>query len=158
MPESEIIKTYGNRVRVRACGLCWEGNSLLLIDHQHLGQEHFWAPPGGGVDFGTSARETLVKEFEEETGLIVTAGNHLFTCEFIHPPFHAIELFFEVQVKGGTLKTGADPETRALVIGNVQFIDFAALSNLPANQRHGIFNMAATVQEIRSLQGFIPLL
>ncbi len=30
--------------------------------------------------------------------------------EFINEPLHALELFFEVEVIGGELKTGSDPE------------------------------------------------
>jgi 8-oxo-dGTP diphosphatase len=156
--EKELEAVYGHKVRVRACGLCWQRDSLLLIDHQYLGTPHFWAPPGGGIDFGESARGTLVREFKEETDLTVTIGKHLFTCEFIRPPLHSIELFFEVHVSDGLLKKGFDPETKLPVIGELTYVDFNFIRQLPITHRHGVFNVASSANELRKLHGYIQLL
>src|SRR6478735_2451882 len=91
---SEITQKYGNRVRLRACGLCWRGNALLMVNHKFLTSGDFWAPPGGGVEFGQPSQEALAREFKEETNVTIAAGSLLFTCEFIKPPLHAVELFF----------------------------------------------------------------
>jgi 8-oxo-dGTP diphosphatase len=156
--EKELEVVYGHKVRVRACGLCWRGDSLLLIDHHHLGSTHFWAPPGGGIELGASARDTLVREFKEETGLTVTVGTYLFTCEFIRHPLHAIELFFEVHVSDGLLKKGSDPETKLQVIGDIAYLNFESIQQLPDTERHGVFDLASTASEIRKLNGYIQLL
>jgi len=156
--EKELEEIYGNKVRVRACGLCWQDDSLLLIDHQYLGTAHFWSPPGGGVEQGMSAGGTLIKEFKEETGLTITVGNYLFTCEFIRTPLHAIELFFEVFVEDGFLKTGSDPENKLRVIGEAAYKNFDFIRQLPVQEKHGIFNVAVTSADLRNLQGYIQLL
>ena len=102
----EIAEIYGNRVRIRVCGLCWQEGSLLLIKHK-MGPEGFWAPPGGGLEYGESLEDTLRREFLEETGLDVVSEKFLFGCEFIKPPLHAVELFFNVRIVGGKLKKWA---------------------------------------------------
>src|SRR5687767_8644102 len=99
--DAELAKIYGNKVRVRACGICWKDDRLLLVNHKGITSSDFWAPPGGGVDFEESIETTLKKEFEEETGLIIKPGDFLFGCELIQKPIHAVELFFETQITGG---------------------------------------------------------
>ncbi len=156
--EKELEAVYGHKVRVRACGLCWQGDSLLLIDHQHLGSTHFWASPGGGIEPGVSARDTLVREFKEETGLTITVGAYLFTCEFIRHPLHAIELFFEVKCIAGELQKGTDPETSLQVVGEIGYRDFEFIRQLSGSDRHGVFNLASTAEQLRNLRGYLQLL
>ena len=73
----EIAEIYGNRVRIRVCGLCWQDDSLLLIKHG-MGPGGFWAPPGGGVELNEPLEVTLRREFLEETGLDVIPGKFIF--------------------------------------------------------------------------------
>jgi 8-oxo-dGTP diphosphatase len=81
--EKAIAKVYGNKVRVRACGIVIRDNSLLMVNHLGLTKGNFWCPPGGGVEFGQSVEDTLIKEFLEETGLNIRCGQFLFGCEYI---------------------------------------------------------------------------
>lgn len=156
--EPEIKATYGNKIRVRACGLCWKDNALLLVNHHHLGPAHFWAPPGGGVELWTSAEQTVKREFLEETGLEVEVGEFQFAAEFIREPLHAIELFFLVTITGGALQKGRDPETKLQLIKEVAFKNFETILSLPAQQRHGIFEHVRTPSDLRNLRGYIRLL
>lgn len=147
-----IANIYGNRVRVRVCGLCYDGDALLLVNHQSLGKADFWAPPGGGVDFGLSIAETLKKEFLEETNLTIDVGPFAFGCEFIHPPLHAIELFFHVSRLSGTLQKGYDPELQ--IIKEVAFLTPQQILALPAEQLHGVFTKHASEGKLQNLVGF----
>src|SRR5690242_2543620 len=112
--DGEVAKIYGKKVRVRACGICWKGDTLLLVNHKGLSSPNFWAPPGGGVEFGESLEACLTKEFLEETGLKITTGKFKFGCEFIQDPLHSIELFFDVEIVGGKLQVGEDPEIQII--------------------------------------------
>ncbi|NBP71070.1 MAG: NUDIX domain-containing protein [Cytophagia bacterium] len=156
--DKELEQVYGHRLRVRVCGLCWQEDRLLLLDHQHLGTEHFWAPPGGGVDYEAGAEDCLVKEFQEETGLHVKVGDFLFATEFIKPPLHAIELFFEVHIKSGNLRLGHDPETKLNILRSVAFKHYEEILAMPPNHRHGVFEMARSPFELRKLRGYRRLL
>ena len=153
--DTGIKNTYGNKVRLRACGICWKNNSLLLVNHKGITATHFWAPPGGGVEFGESVNDCLKKEFLEETGLAISTGKFLFACEFIHTPLHAIELFFSVSVVGGSLKKGNDPELA--IIEDVKFLSAAQLLKIPANELHGIFNFIQTPGDLNTLNGFFRI-
>lgn len=102
---------YGNRIRVRVCGVCIENGQILLVCHRPiLGKNDYWCPPGGGVDEGETAEETLRREFLEETGLKIKVGRLLLTKEFVQAPLHAVELYFSVKILSGNLIKGHDPE------------------------------------------------
>jgi 8-oxo-dGTP diphosphatase len=150
--DAQVARVYGNKVRIRACGLCWENDRLLMVNHKGITDTDFWCPPGGGVEFGQSIEETLAKEFMEETGLNITAGRFLFACEFIEKPIHSVELFFEVTAVGGKLKTGVDPEIQ--IIDDVRYIEFAEIRNLPQKEVHGIFRLTERPDSLKNLSGF----
>ena len=147
----EIAEIYGNRVRIRVCGLCWQEGSLLLIKHK-MGPEGFWAPPGGGLEYGESLEDTLRREFLEETGLDVVSEKFLFGCEFIKPPLHAVELFFNVRIVGGKLKNGHDPEIQ--IIEKVQFLTQQEIEKIQKESLHSIINRFQNLEALRQLTGF----
>lgn len=115
--KDSIIQNFGNRVRVRVCGVLIENGKVLLLNHKGLGDSGFlWLPPGGGVDFGETISETLQREFLEETNLEVKLTAFLIFREFVKPPLHAIELYFRVNRVGGKLRLGTDPDASEQII------------------------------------------
>ncbi len=153
---SEIMEKYGNQVRLRVCGLCWQADSLLMVNHSQLTKGDFWAPPGGGIEFGQSAPEALAREFLEETSIYITPGRQLFTCEFLSPPLHAVELFFEALYERGNPNIGIDPESTPnnQIIKEVRYLDFHAIMSIPVAERHGIFRLVKTADDLKKLTGF----
>ncbi|MBO6536314.1 MAG: NUDIX domain-containing protein [Balneolaceae bacterium] len=102
---------YAGYIRYRVGGILEENGNLLLVKlPSPITNEDIWIPPGGGVDFGESAPEALVREFKEETGLSVSVRELLHINEIIFKDFHVIEHFFKVQRVGGKLALGLDPE------------------------------------------------
>jgi len=155
MPDQEVTETFGHRVRLRVCGICAEGNHVLLVNHRGVGPlENFWMPPGGGVHFGESAPEALQREFREETGLAVRVGNLMFVNEFIGPPLHAVELFFRVYAVGGRLRTGTDPEVTQQLITGVSYLSFPQIKNLEAAAVHNLFRYCKDLPELLRLSGY----
>ena len=159
MMDKSVQEIYGNRVRIRVCGLHWEGDRMLLVNHRGIYKHDFWAPPGGGVEFGQSAEFTLIREFREETGLNITVGNLQFVCEFIQPPLHAIELFFDVTATGGRPFTGTDPEMdgKEQIIREVKYLAESEVRSLPVRYKHGLFKVAKTIEKVRSLKGYFKI-
>ena len=158
MPKT-IQNLYGNKVRTRICGICVNDDGMLLVNHRGLSTGDFWAPPGGGIEYNESCHQALERELNEETGLSITVNGLLFVCEYIEPPLHAIELFFEVTANGGQLKRGIDPEmnSKDQIIADVQFLTWQKIKELPPNQLHGIFKYVADPIKIRDLRGYFKL-
>ncbi|GIV38357.1 MAG: hypothetical protein KatS3mg033_0157 [Thermonema sp.] len=152
----EVVDTFGNRLRVRCCGLLFHDNRLLLIRHRMGEGRYLWTPPGGGMLFGEAAGDCLKREFEEECGLAVTPRRFLFVHELLLPPLHGIELFFEVtpaQALPQTLQPGHDPEVSTPIIDQLAFFDDMQLSRLPHEQRHPLLRRFS-LQQIPDLQGY----
>jgi 8-oxo-dGTP diphosphatase len=152
-----VHEFYGNRLRARTCGLYVEDDRLLLVNHDGLGKDNFWSPPGGGVEFGESLSECLTREFHEETGLEVIAKEFLFLSEFIAPPLHAIEFFFLVKKTGGQLKTGKDPEMNYQIIKEIRFVSWSEIKTMSPESLHGIFKKVPEPSKIMDLRGHFKL-
>jgi 8-oxo-dGTP diphosphatase len=76
--DDEVIRDSGF---VLICsGYLVEQGRVLLVHHNRFGK---WVPPGGHIEPGETFAETAVREFEEETGLLVEA---ISTQPVIHPP------------------------------------------------------------------------
>ena len=156
--EQQVDSSFTNKVRVRVCGILIQQGEILLLKHTSIGPRgYLWSPPGGGVEFGQSAQETLVREFQEETNLDIEVGNFLFTNEYIGQKHHAIELFFEVQHLSGELALGHDPElpSNAQMLSEARFFSKEALDQIPANAIHNAFCTSFARDKILDLSGLI---
>jgi ADP-ribose pyrophosphatase YjhB (NUDIX family) len=145
---------FDDKLRVRVCGICLQNNAMLLVRHRGLYADHdFWAPPGGGLILGETVKNCLKREFKEETGLEIKVGRFLFINEFLQMPLHAVELFFEVEITGGNLIQGTDPEleTNNQLISEVGFKTLPELNAIPLNQKHTILYELVNFDDI-----FIP--
>lgn len=108
---SNNLNPYQGKVRIRACGILVEDGKILLVKHEGLGSlGYFWSPPGGGCEFGEPVDQTLKREFSEEVGLDIEAGEFAGFHEHIDCRFHAMELFFKVKRLSGNVLLGSDPE------------------------------------------------
>lgn len=105
-------------------GLVLSAEKKLLLVRENL--DGLWSLPGGWADVGNSPKETIVKEFKEETGLDVTAKALLavFDKRFhAHPPqpFYVYKMVFYCEPTSFALAKGFD-------ILDVQYF---AIDNLP---------------------------
>ena len=160
MINTAVEKEYGNRLRCRVGGIYIENDQILLVNHSGLNAENtFWAPPGGGLEYGESAPEALVREFKEETGLRITIEDFLCCTEYLKPPLHALEVFFRVDKAGGILKTGSDPEVGIdeQIIQNVKFLSFEQLRQISASNKHNILHKVSNASDIIRMKGYLKL-
>ncbi|GHB80519.1 NUDIX domain-containing protein [Persicitalea jodogahamensis] len=129
-----------------------------MVRHRGIGvTDTFWCPPGGGIHFSETAHQALVREFLEETGLAVEAGDLMFVSEFMHPPLHAMELFFQVQILGGDIKLGYDPEMvdGTQIITEVELMTFEQIKSYPQNEVHRLFHYCDSLDDIFTLRGYL---
>src|SRR5690606_17340198 len=108
--EKEINKKFGERLRLRVNGVLIEGDKILLIQHRMAADRYFWNVLVGGLQYGSDVIANLKREYLEETGLEIEVKKFLFVHEFLEPPLHAVELYFEVTNLNGKLRVGHDPE------------------------------------------------
>lgn len=155
---SNIVQTtFGHRLRVRVCGLCFSGDDLLLVRHRGLGEKgYLYAPPGGEMHYGEEAEAALLREIEEETGLQVAVSEFLFVYEYRALPLHALELFFAADLIGGTLRLGNDPELRdeEQLIEEVRFMSPEAIAHERGGSMHDMIHRCHPPKELLSWRGY----
>lgn len=147
-------------IRPRVGGICIENDTVLMLKHEPgFGLPYFWLPPGGGIEMGETMENALKREFLEETGLEIEVGKLLFINQFIHLPFHAIEFFFLVEVVGGKLTVGYDPEFSATeqLIADVRFMNFDEILAIPQPYLHNAFWDCKNMTDLLQVQGFHSL-
>ena len=151
---------FADKLRVRVCGICIHNDKLLLVRHQStIANKAFWAPPGGGLSYAETVEQCLVREFEEETGLQVQVKRFLFVNEFLQQPLHALELFFEVDIVGGELTKGSDPESaiEQQLIEEVTFLSREEINNIPVNDKHRVLQYLFSLDDLLGLPHyFLP--
>ncbi|WP_255037214.1 NUDIX domain-containing protein [Lacihabitans soyangensis] len=144
---AEIKAIYGNKLRIRVCGILENHGNYLFVNHKKLNTENiFWNFPGGGVDDGESISETLVREFKEEVNLNVSIEQFCFFNEVIVDTLHAIELYFKVKSKNFDAKTGQDPELE--IITDHKWMTIEQFSELPTHQKPVVFSNLKSINDL----------
>lgn len=95
-----------------AFGLLEEDGRVLLVRERRIldgAPRDCWDIPGGGVEPGEALVETLVREYEEETGLLVAPAGLAFMIERFgfrspDPSRRSRFFFFHLRRLGGTLR------------------------------------------------------
>ncbi len=103
--------------RIAAYGLVLENQHILLcrISNQLPVDAGFWTLPGGGIDFGDDPAQAMMREVNEETGLIAKpcglAGIDSFHEENEDHTFHGIRIIYYTELIGGTLRNELNGST-----------------------------------------------
>ena len=107
------------RPTVRAAALIVRDDALLLV-RQDRGGESFWLLPGGGVRFGESLHDALVRELREELALDVEPQRPVALVEAISDdmtryPKHVVHIVVLAEL--------ADPDQRPRVGGDAAVLE-----------------------------------
>ncbi|QRE75418.1 NUDIX hydrolase [Methylobacterium aquaticum] len=126
------------RIRFKALGLPWRGNRLLAAEvTDDDGTVKGVRPLGGGVAFGETARDAVIREFKEELGLDVETVGPPFFLESLYTHHghlgHEIVALFEIRLPEGCLAEGC--------LADTDFIDFREDDGAPC--RAAWFNIDA---------------
>ena len=88
--------------RIRAIALCLLRRDQRILVHQGYdtnNQRSFARPLGGGIDFGETSQQAVVREIQEELGAAITAVKLLATVESIFDyegkPGHEIVFIYD---------------------------------------------------------------
>jgi len=119
--------------RIRVAALIVEDGRVLLVRHEKA-ERSYWLLPGGGVDYGESLPEALVRELREEVRVEVTPGPLSLVSETIAEDGsrHTVQMVFRAEIRAGKPILGEDPR-----VVEVAFIPLEELPSLvlhpPAN-------------------------
>jgi 8-oxo-dGTP diphosphatase len=150
----EVLKTYSNRLRVRVCGVCVQDDKILILNHAGiLPRGDFWCPPGGGLQFGETLHQCLIREFQEEAKAEISIGKLLFINEFIDNSLHAIEFFFAVKLLSGEPQKGFDPEMKVQIIKEISWLSLQEIKDFSVQNSHQIFSKISSFQELLAMNG-----
>ncbi len=130
-----VPQSFDGKVRIRVNGLLQHQKALLLVQMPSpITGEDIWIPPGGGVRFGESLSQTLIREMREECGLQVTPGPLRYIHEVISDKVHAVEFYYDVTASHpDAAKLGSDPEysPEDQLLKDLKFISLGELDRYP---------------------------
>ncbi|WP_439032034.1 NUDIX hydrolase [Gordonia terrae] len=85
-----------------------DGRILLILRRNEPSAGH-WSLPGGKVEPGETLEEAVVREVQEETGLIVEVGEPAVQLEIPVGDGRVYEVYdFRAEIRAGTLRPGDD--------------------------------------------------
>ena len=99
-------------IRPLALGILWRSrghdNELLVFEAcDHVKDETYYRPLGGGIEFGEHGQEALRREFREEIGVELASARYLATLENVFTcngqRGHEIVLLYEVTLADRSL-------------------------------------------------------
>jgi len=80
---STSASIYPDRPRAAAGAIVFKENHVLLVLRGQPPAEKMWAVPGGSVELGETLQQAAEREVYEETGIVIQAGEPVFTFDSI---------------------------------------------------------------------------
>ena len=112
----------------------------ILIQREHVlcqsaGEEGFWFLPGGRAEVGESARTSLLREMQEELGVVLQIERLLYVVENFFrdasDAWHELGLYFLLSAPAGPLLTHSlEPFTRQDEVGHSLRFDWLPIAQL----------------------------
>lgn len=70
---------------VRVYGILINEHHHVLVADELIRGDQYTKFPGGGLEFGEGTRSCLIREFKEETGVLIHVKEHLYTTDIFIP-------------------------------------------------------------------------
>ncbi|MHB2027776.1 MAG: NUDIX hydrolase [Acidimicrobiales bacterium] len=128
---------------VRAYGMLFhEGRVLLVRSSSPQISPPLWWLPGGGIDFGESPEETLLREFREETGLSIRFPVLTDVVSDVRrrpngDRIHTVRILFTVALAGGELRDeveGTTDQAQWFALETLDTVNVAQYARLAIDQ------------------------
>ncbi|MGB8780385.1 MAG: NUDIX hydrolase [Candidatus Bathyarchaeia archaeon] len=109
-----MSRLYPNRPIVGVGAIIIQNGKILLEKRKNDPGRGKWSIPGGLVELGESLEETVIREVQEETGLVVDAPKLIDVVsqatldESGKVKYHFVIVDYLVKLKGGTVRAASD--------------------------------------------------
>jgi len=109
-----LSRLYPNRPIVGVGAIIIQNGKILLEKRKNDPGRGKWSIPGGIVELGESLEQTVIREVQEETGLVVDAPELIDVVgqaaldESGKVKYHFVIVDYLVKLKGGTARAASD--------------------------------------------------
>ena len=84
---------------LRVYGILLGDNRQVLVSDEFIRGNYYTKFPGGGLEFGEGTRDCLKREFQEEMGLDIRVGDHIYTTDYFqmsafNPKHQIISIYY----------------------------------------------------------------
>ena len=87
---------------IRVYGILINEQKQVLVSDEFIRGNYYTKFPGGGLEFGEGTRDCLKREFQEEMGLNVEVGDHIYTTDYFqmsafNPQHQIISIYYHAK-------------------------------------------------------------
>lgn len=115
-----------------------KGNSIVMVKHQGADDtEPYWSLPGGRVEVGESTEQAIIREVQEETGLVAHSLKTIaYQVEMLRETEnqHGIAIVYDIDDWSGAFSIN-DPDEKVLEVAFIPvaqaIIELAKIDYLP---------------------------
>ncbi len=119
-----------NNILIRCAGIVLDNDKNVLLIRSNYGGKEYWILPGGGLEFGESLKECVIREIKEEANITVIPEKLVFMDENLEDKTHMIHFTYLCKPKSLNIQTGSDPDHEEEIIKEARFISLNELKEM----------------------------
>jgi 8-oxo-dGTP diphosphatase len=152
---TDMIRHYPNRPLVGVGAVILRGEEVLLVRRGQEPAKGSWSLPGGVVEVGESLEAAILREVQEETGLIVKVLGITAVLERIYRdeddkvPYHYVLVDFACEYVSGEVTPASDAT-------DARFVSLDRLNDLPVPSFTAQIIQRAMIQKEKGT--FLPVI